>query len=106
MSHKNGRPLSENFKGGQWGPSFTEAIKIWNQDYYGRGVDSSVLEGTHEWDNLEAKKAKEKKDAWKAKQDAFTRRAIQAKADAAKRKAGVGQESWTDWFSKFFKSKE
>jgi len=98
------RPRAVNFEGGQWGPGFTEAIKIWNQDNY--GFNFEPIEGTSEWDALEAKKAKEKAVAWKAKQDDFTRRAIQAKADAAERKAGVKQESWTDWWSNVFKSKE
>ena len=101
------RPRAEDFQFGQWDPRFEEQTRVWNQDNFGRDVDSPILEGTREWDILEAKKAKEKAVALKAKQDDLTRRDIQAKADAAERKAGVKQESWpwSDWLNSF-KSKE
>lgn len=109
MSHKKGVPNTDDkklFPAGPYGPKAVERMRRYWQDMGYRHVDSPISEGSHEADAIEAKKAKEKTAAWNAKQDAFTRRAIQAKADAAKRNAGVDQESWTDWFSKFLNKKE
>lgn len=83
MSHSKGPPDTDDkrfYPGGPTSPKAVLEMRRYWQDMGHRNVDSPILEYTHEWDALEAKKAKKKKDAWNAKQDAFTKDAEKAKA--------------------------